>query len=554
MSQPAPSPSEQAEFQRHYVRMLQSRLNIGFVAGVVLVPAFAMVDWYQVPAIFPQFLVLRLMTAALMGVMLLLNRAWADQAWQEGLTVAAALTVAAMLEVMLIKLGAGGARYYAGLGLVLIAALVLIPVRLPVAGLIGGGVLAVYLIPQALSDPPLAPVSILVHHGGTLLSAVLLLLLANWLHRRALVEQIWSRLAMGSREEELAQLNASLEGQVAQRTADLARSEARYRSLVESNPQFIYSLDRQGAFSFVGPKVKQMMGLEADEVNERFFTDFVHPEDRRHCVRAFRALRDQGQMVRDVEFRMRRADGDERIFVSYNSPLTDPQGEVTGVIGTAVDVTLQRRTAAEREQYRRELNQTLEQLEKAAFQVVMGLAGAVEAKDPYTRGHADRVRLVSLAMAREAGLDAEDLTRLEYAAELHDVGKIGIKGEILNKRSPLTPEEYEHIKQHPVIAEMILKDVGLMASVRPLIRAHHERWDGAGYPDGLAGEEIPFLSRIMAVADSYDAMRTQRPYRPPLSSEQTLAELKANAGSQFDPQCIELFERVLIKGDLPEPA
>jgi len=552
MSQPAPPTAGQAEFQRHYLDMLQSRLKIGFVAGVVLVPAFAVVDLFQVSAFFWQFLILRLATALLLGVMYMLNRLWTNQAWQEGLTVAAALAVAAMLEVMLVSMGMAGARYYAGLVLVLIAALVLIPVRLPVAGIIGGGVLAVYLIPRALSNPPLAPTVILLHHGGTLFSAVLLLLLANWLHRRSLVEQIWTRLEVQQREEELASLNASLEQLVASRTAALASSEARYRSLVESNPQFIYSLDREGVFDFVGPKVKQMIGLEAQQVRGRYFIDLVHPDDQHHCVRAFKALRDQGKMVTDVEFRTLRADGSERIFVSYNSPLVDQEGRVTGVIGTAIDVTRQRRTAAEREQYRRELSQTLEQLEQAAMEVVMGLAGAVEAKDPYTRGHADRVRQISLAMAQEAGLQAQELTRLEFAAELHDVGKIGIKGAVLNKRTPLTPEEYEHIKQHPVIAEMILKDVGLLAPVRPLIRAHHERWDGAGYPDGLAGEEIPFPARIMAVADSFDAMRTQRPYRPPLSTRQAMAELEAGAGSQFDSRCVELFHRVLAKDGLPE--
>ncbi|MCB2228819.1 MAG: PAS domain S-box protein [Desulfarculaceae bacterium] len=552
MPSPAPPQSEQAEFQRLYMDTLRSRLNIGFLAGVVLVPAFAVVDWLQVPAYFEQFLTLRFIAAALLGVMYLLNRVYTAQAWQEGLTVAAALAVAAMLEVMLIRMGMEGARYYAGLGLVLIAALVLVPVRPAVAGIIGAGILAVYLIPQVLHDPPLAPPLILLHNSGTLLAATMLLLLANGLHRRALVQQIWSRLEVQRREQELAALNATLEEVVAQRTADLASSEARYRSLVESNPQFIYSLDRDGAFTFVGPKVKELMGVEPHEAQARYFIDIVHPEDHYHCIKAFKALRDEGKMVTDVEFRAIRPDGAERIFVAYNSPLIDAQGRVTGVIGTAVDVTRQRRTAAEREQYRRELNQTLEQLETAAMEVVMGLAGAVEAKDPYTRGHADRVRQISLAMARAAGLGPEELTRLEFAAELHDVGKIGVKGEILNKRTPLTTEECEHIKRHPVIAEMILKDVGLLAPVRPLIRAHHERWDGKGYPDGLAGEEIPFLARVMAVADSVDAMRTQRPYRPPLSLADTLEELKRGSGGQFDPRCVQLFEQVLEQGGLSD--
>ncbi|MBU1277315.1 MAG: PAS domain S-box protein [Proteobacteria bacterium] len=544
--------TDPAVFHAHYVELLQSRLKIGFLSGVFLVPAFLVVDWLQFPAFFPHFLVLRLGTAALMGMMYALNQGYRHQLWQEGLTVAGALAVAGMLEIMLVEMGPAGARYYSALILVLIAALVLIPVRLGVAAIIGAGVLAVYLLPQLLLSRAVVPPETLMHHAGNITGATLLLLLANLLHRQALVRQLLLRMEVQDREKQLAQLNASLEEQVAARTADLARSETRYRSLVESNPQFIYSLDLQGAFNFVGPKVKPLMGLEPGQALGHYFTDFIHHDDRRHCLRAFKELRDQGHMVTDVEFRLIRGDGAERIFLSYNSPLVDEQGRVTGVIGTAVDITRQRRLAAEREQYRRELNQTLDQLRQAAFDIVQGLAGAVEAKDPYTRGHAGRVRQICLAMAREGGLSIENQTRLEFAADLHDVGKIGVKGEILNKPSRLSAEEYEHIKKHPVIAEMILKDVGLLAEVRPLIRAHHERWDGGGYPDGLAGEDIPFLARIMAVADSFDAMRTQRPYRPPLSLEETLEELKTGSGSQFDPEVVELFERICRQGILDD--
>jgi len=544
------SPADPQAFHAHYVETLQSRLRIGFLSGVLLVPAFSLVDWFQFPQFFSHFLALRLGTAALMGLMYLLNRVYKNQLWQEGLTVAGALAVAVMLEIMLVEMGPIGARYYSAMILVLIAALVLIPIRLGVAAITGAGVLAVYLVPQMIFTGSMAPPEMLLHHGGNIFGAVLLLLLANLLHRQALVRQLVLRMQVQDRERELAQLNASLEEQVAARTADLGRSEARYRSLVESNPQFIYSLDREGCFNFVGPKVKPFMGLEPGEALGRFFTDFIHRDDRYHCVKAFKELRDQGHTVNDVEFRLIRSDGEERIFLAYNSPLMDEDGRVTGVIGTAVDITRQRRLAAEREQFRRELNQTLDQLKQAAFEIVQGLAGAVEAKDPYTRGHAGRVRQVCMAMAREAGLAEEEQTRLEFAAELHDVGKIGVRGEVLNKKSKLTAEEYEHIKEHPVIAEVILKDVGLLAPVRPLIRAHHERWDGTGYPDGLAGENIPFLARIMAVADSYDAMLTQRPYRPPLSLEETLSEIKQCAGGQFDPEVVDLFERVFRKGML----
>lgn len=541
MSDPTPSPPAQGDFSEHYVELLRSRLNIGFLVGMVLVPLFAVVDQAVTSQHFHLFLILRLTAAGLLALQGLLNRLRSSQLWQEGLTLSGALTVAAMLEFMLITMGGVGVEYYAGLNLVVIAALVLIPVRLTVAVVISLAILALYLVPLLLLKDPLITPSAILHNTATLASACLLLLMANLMHRRALYRQFLLRAQVQQSQQALEALNQSLEQQVARRTAELTRSEQRYRTLVESNPQLIYALDNQGAFTFVGPKVGRLLGYEPDELLGRYFIELVHPEDHRHCIRAFKAIRDQGQTLGDVEFRAIRADGDHRIFLSYNGPLTDERDKVSGMIGTAVDVTRQRRLADEREKYRAELEQTLEQLEKAAFEIVQGLAGAVEAKDPYTRGHASRVRQISLAMARQAGLGTNELTLLEYAAELHDVGKIGIKGEILNKTGRLDDEEYAHIMQHPAIAENILKDVGLLASVRPLIRAHHERFDGTGYPDGLTGEDIPFLSRIMAVADSFDAMRTNRPYRPPLSLDQTMQELKKGAGSQFDPRMVELF-------------
>jgi len=531
-------------FAAHYDELLQSRLQVGFVVGVFLVPAFAVVDWFHAPRLFPLFLGLRLAAAALMAGMFYINRRWRHRWLQEGLTLAGALAVAGALEAMLVALGGMGNNYYAGITLVLIAALVLIPVRTPVAALIGLAVLAVYLIPMLTLEAVTITRAAAVHNAATMASATLLLLVANLLHRRALLRQLLLRTQVETKERELAALNRSLEEKVAQRTADLARSESRYRSLVENNPQIIYTLDLAGAFTFLSPQALGVLGREPGHLLGRPFTDIVQPEDRPACMEAFTDIVEQVAARREVEFKAPGPDGGQRILVSYAGPVRDEAGRLTGVIGTAVDVTQERAMA-------RQLGETLAQLEQAAFEVVQGLAGAVEAKDTYTRGHAHRVRLISLAIARQAGLGRDERKLLEYAAELHDLGKIGIKGEVLHKKAPLTDLEYDHIKQHPAIAERILKDVGLMAPARPLIRAHHERFDGSGYPDGLAGEDIPLISRIMAVADSFDAMRTRRPYRPPLDLEEALKELAQGAGSQFDPQVVAWFQEAAHSDEVP---
>ena len=175
------------------------------------------------------------------------------------------------------------------------------------------------------------------------------------------------------------------------------------------------------------------------------------------------------------------------------------------------------------------------------------LASAVDAKDPYTYGHSERVARIGIELGRELGLVGDDLSDLYLAGLLHDVGKIGIRDDVLCKHGPLTPEETEHMKQHPVIGHSILKDLRQVSNLLPGVLHHHERWDGKGYPHGLATEAIPRLARILAVADSYDAMSTSRPYRKAMSPANVETILTEGAGGQWDPQVIQAFQRAKVR-------
>ena len=173
------------------------------------------------------------------------------------------------------------------------------------------------------------------------------------------------------------------------------------------------------------------------------------------------------------------------------------------------------------------------------------LVGAMEAKDPYTRQHSRRVTYFSVLTAQNMGLDIEQIESLRFAAYLHDIGKIGVKDHILLKESRLSRDEFEYIKRHPVIGENIIKDMDLSSNERNIIRHHHERWDGTGYPDGLAGEDIPLLARIVAVADAFDAMTSDRPYRSAKQRAEAETELLKGSSSQFDPRVVEAFLEML---------
>ena len=167
------------------------------------------------------------------------------------------------------------------------------------------------------------------------------------------------------------------------------------------------------------------------------------------------------------------------------------------------------------------------------------LVSAIEAKDPYTQQHSSRVTEYSIKIAYKMGCSHDDIHRLESSGPLHDIGKIGIHDSILNKPGLLTTEEFEEIKNHPLIGVNIVAPLGLDSQEQAIIRNHHERWDGKGYPDGLSGQNIPKLSRILTVADSFDAMNSNRAYRKSLPFTVCIGELQKNSGTQFDPEVVE---------------
>jgi len=188
-----------------------------------------------------------------------------------------------------------------------------------------------------------------------------------------------------------------------------------------------------------------------------------------------------------------------------------------------------------------------QELRTAYVQTVGALAEAIDAKDAYTRGHSERVGVYASKIAREMGFTKEFIERVYIAGLLHDVGKIGIRDAVITKPDKLTREEYEEIMEHPAIGARILEPVDFLADIAPCVRHHHEWYDGSsrGYPDRLRGDSIPLPSRIILVADTVEAMTSDRPYRKALTIDRVISELDKYSGSQFDPSCVEAFLRLL---------
>ena len=204
----------------------------------------------------------------------------------------------------------------------------------------------------------------------------------------------------------------------------------------------------------------------------------------------------------------------------------------------------------ERTRQQQEIRKRRKQMETMSLQMIQTLVTTIEAKDEYTRGHSHRVAEYSALIAKELGWKQKDIFHLRNAAHLHDIGNIGIPDAILNKPARLTDEEYAVIKEHTIIGAEILKNITLVKHVVEVARSHHECYDGTGYPDGRKGEEIPIEARIIAVADSYDAMRSRRIYRNTLKPEAIYEQFQKNRGVQFDPEITDTFLRLLDEGRL----
>lgn len=202
---------------------------------------------------------------------------------------------------------------------------------------------------------------------------------------------------------------------------------------------------------------------------------------------------------------------------------------------------LKEQEARYQEELQAKVKEITAKLNNSVIQTVGSLIMAIEEKDKYTRGHSHRVAFYASLVAQNMNLSDEEKKKLEYAALLHDVGKIGISEQILNKPGKLNNVEYEIIKTHPSKGVKILEPLKFLEDLLPIIEAHHERYDGKGYPHGLIHEQIPMLARLIGVCDAYDAMTSERSYRQPLAKEAALQEIKNGSGSQFDPAMVQKF-------------
>jgi len=326
---------------------------------------------------------------------------------------------------------------------------------------------------------------------------------------------------------------------------------AQYQAVVENLPLGLFIV-RDGDLSFANQEWERQADREDTETRLEALRRGLHPEDRDAVMAAILGADEQGTPF-ELTCRFVGRDGSISHIQCKGEPIFDRDGEYQHLLCFHADLTAiveaklaVQKAYGELESKNQLLSAALAELEENLESIVRSLVRAVEAKDPYTAGHSERVKQYSLWLGEELGLGPYEMRILELGSLVHDVGKIGIPDHILTKPADLTQAEYECVKQHPVFGVKIMEGVGVFDECLPIVRWHHERLDGTGYPDGLRGDEIPFLVRITAIADVFDAMVSTRAYRKGLEVDYVLDHLVESAQKgQVDETLARIFVDVI---------
>ena len=337
------------------------------------------------------------------------------------------------------------------------------------------------------------------------------------------------------------------------------RLEAEVERHFDLSPDLCCTADFDGYFQRVNAAWRTTLGYTPAQLTRRPFVEFVHPEDRAATAAEAAKLTQPGEVSVNFRNRYRASDGDYR-WLEWNARASGAQRRIFAV---ARDVTEQRE---QRDLLEQAVRERTEALEEARLETLQRLALAAEYRDDDTYEHTERVGRTTALLALELGLEEELAALLRRAAPLHDVGKLGIPDAILLKPGRLTAEEFRIMQEHAQIGARILSEgkFAVLQAGEEVALVHHERWDGSGYPNGLAAEEIPLSGRLVAVADVFDALTHDRPYKQAWPVDRAICEVVDQAGRHFDPRVVEAFRsldhrRLLASLDefdvrLPAPA
>ena len=313
----------------------------------------------------------------------------------------------------------------------------------------------------------------------------------------------------------------------------LRASEDRFRSLVQNLSDVITVHTAEGVVIYESPSTSKILGYDPGFFIGKIPVEYIHEEDRQRLTGAIRDVLARQVTEPMIEMRVRHANNDWVYLESVATNLLD-NSAIGGVVMTSRDIT-------ERKRAEEELQRANRELAEAYDATIEGWSRVLDLRDKETEGHTQRVTEMTVRLARAFGIGEEDIVQIRRGALLHDIGKMAIPDQILQKPGPLTEAEWIEMRKHPEYAYNMLHPITYLRPALDIPYCHHERWDGGGYPRGLAGERIPLAARIFTIVDVWDALSSNRPYHKGSAGEDVLAYIRENAGKQFDPALVEKF-------------
>lgn len=322
----------------------------------------------------------------------------------------------------------------------------------------------------------------------------------------------------------------------------LTESEAQFRLLAENASDMITRLTTNGVMFYISPACFTILGYDPDEMVGSNSFDLIHKEDHPQIKELFKQT--PGDTPYTVAYRARHKSGHYVWLETSARAILDPETrEVIEIQAASRDIT-------ERKRAEEALHLAHNQLRDAYERTIEGWVRALDLRDRETEGHTQRVTEITLKVAKQLGFSEEELSHIKRGALLHDMGKIAIPDDILQKPGPLSENEWEKMRQHPMYAYEMLSPIAYLNPALDIPFYHHERWNGSGYPHGLKGEQIPLSARLFAIVDVWDALRSDRPYRKAIARDQVIDYLQENAGVLFDPKLVDLFLGFVEKNHL----
>jgi len=317
----------------------------------------------------------------------------------------------------------------------------------------------------------------------------------------------------------------------------LLKSESQFRLLAENASDMIARLASDGKVLYVSPASETILGYKPEELTGTISFDIVHADDRAFVKNLFNG--NQFSVSNTVTYQALHKSGHYVWLESSTRAILDPKTE------TLSEIQIASRDITERKISEKALQDAHGDLQEAYQRTIEGWVRALDLRDRETEGHTQRVTELTIKVAKARGFSDEELTHIRRGALLHDMGKMGIPDEILQKPGPLDEAEWEKMRRHPVYAYEMLSPITYLHPALDIPYCHHERWDGSGYPRGLKGEEIPLVARLFAIVDVWDALCSDRPYRKKMPQQEVIAYLREKSGQLFEPSLVDLFLEVI---------